>query len=195
MRSPTGRGQRFSYRTSPPRWLKKAVRHLKVQHFLVNGSDAGFLLELVAIFGEMVVVYARWRGMATLCLDMVSEHVKLVPCGNVGRGFIINQRNFLEHRMTPSTVKEYCDITLLTCRFYSWPCYSPYSAHRPRISFTFRFPTPSWFRLTRDDVTRLLIGIFCFGGMNYTPLDDDFIYRPDQWGRIPLYALPRLYGP
>lgn len=49
----------------------------------MNGSDAGLLLELVAIFGEMVVVYARWRGMATLCLDMVSERVELVLCGSV----------------------------------------------------------------------------------------------------------------
>lgn len=78
-----GRGQRVSYQSAPPRWLKKAIRHLQGQHLHVNGSDTGFLLELVAIFGEMVVVYARWRSMATLCLDMVSEHVELVLCGSV----------------------------------------------------------------------------------------------------------------
>ena len=44
-------------------------------------------MELAVTPLETVVIYAKWRGMATLCLDMVSEHVELVPGGSVGMRF------------------------------------------------------------------------------------------------------------
>lgn len=70
------------------------------------------------------------------------------------------------------------------------------------IAFPCCFVTPSWDKLTRKNVTRLLSVIFCLEGLTNTPFHDDCNHyeMPYVWEKTPSYAptpgfLDREYTP